>query len=172
MTEKFVCDCMCCGAAKSLRAWGYYAFWEYGIDDAEVVSMGLNQGMTVVTGDNGIMERNVITSGRLKAIYIPVGLDKWEQMEVILKALPIPRLDPRCMNCGQELKEIDKEEFKEELPPRTYAWLNEFYKCTGCSQLFWKGTHWTEISQKLDELELKYSSKKQDAERGARDAEE
>ena len=171
MTAKFVCDCMCCGAAKSLRAWGYYAFWEYGIEDAEVVSIALKEEMIVVTSDSGILERNVITSGRVKAVYIPVGLDRWEQLEVVLKTVPIPRQEPRCMNCGRELEEINKEEYKDKLPPRTYAWLDEFYKCTGCSQMFWKGTHWSEISQKLDELEGKYSNKK-NAERGARNAEE
>jgi len=147
---------MCCGAAKSLRAWGYHAFWKYGITDAEVVRLALENSMTVVTGDSGILKRNVITGGRIDAVYVPVGLDRWQQLEEVLKSVPIPRREPRCMSCGGELEEIDKEEFKKELPPRTFAWLDEFYRCTECGRFFWKGTHWAAISEKLDSLEEKY----------------
>ena len=153
---RFVCDCMCCGASKCLRAWGYYAHWEYGITDEQVVGMAVRDDLIVVTCDSGIMARNVITSGRAKAIFIPVGLDRWAQFAAVLKEVPLPRCDPRCMSCGEELERIDKEQFREELPLRTYEWLDEFWRCKACEQFFWKGTHWQDIAGKLDEVEQEY----------------
>lgn len=149
----FVCDCMCCGAAKCLRAWGYYSYWKYGITDADLVAMAIERNMTAVTGDSGIMKRNVITKGRIEAVYIPVGLDKWEQLGIIVKELHIPRLVPRCMHCGGSLTMIDKERFRDEIPPRTYRWLDTFFRCSGCGRILWQGTHWDAVSKKLDGVE-------------------
>jgi uncharacterized protein with PIN domain len=152
-SPRFICDAMCCGAAKCIRAWGYYAYWEYGINDAQVISMALKDDMVVVTGDSGILERKVVTSGRVKAVYVPVGLDRWEQFERVLKEYSLPRQEPRCMKCGGLLEMINKEDFKDELPPKTYNWLDEFYRCKDCTQFFWKGTHWTDIAENLDKIE-------------------
>lgn len=149
ITVRFICDCMCCGAAKCLRAWGYFAYWEYGIEDRTVLNMAVKNSMVIVTGDSGIFKRNLITSGRIKAVYVPVGLSRWEQFEKVLSEFSLPRMKPRCMKCGGELAGIDKEKHKEELPPRTYTWLEEFFRCRDCGRLFWKGTHWNKIEKKL-----------------------
>ena len=60
--------------------------------------------------------------------------------------------EPRCMNCGGELKRVDKETLKEKIPPKTYRWLDDYFVCRACGKLLWRGTHWERISRALREL--------------------
>jgi hypothetical protein len=151
----FACDCMCCGAARTLRAWGYCSWWRYGVEDAELIARALERELVVVTGDSGIMQRRVVSQGTVRAVFIPVGLDRWQQLECVLREIPLPRLEPRCMKCGGELRPVDKEACRQRIPPRTYAWKDEYWVCEKCGSLFWEGTHWDSIEQKLRAVEQK-----------------
>jgi uncharacterized protein with PIN domain len=47
---------------------------------------------------------------------------------------------------------VDKDSVRERIPPRTAHWLEEYFVCAGCGQLFWRGTHWQSISARLQKL--------------------
>ena len=34
------------------------------------------------------------------------------------------------------------------------VWLAEYFRCQGCGQLFWHGTHWKDIQEKLSSTSL------------------
>ena len=54
------------------------------------------------------------------------------------------------MKCGGTLEAVDKEAMRERIPPRTYRWLDEYFLCQTCGKLFWRGTHWQRIRQRLE----------------------
>jgi len=39
---------------------------------------------------------------------------------------------------------------REQIPPRTYRWQDEYFVCGRCGKLFWHGTHWLRIVSKLE----------------------
>jgi uncharacterized protein with PIN domain len=53
------------------------------------------------------------------------------------------------MDCGGELRLVDKEAVRDRIPPRTYRWLDQYYLCCHCDRLFWRGSHWRNISRRL-----------------------
>ena len=53
------------------------------------------------------------------------------------------------MTCGGALVPVPKESVVDEAPPRTYSWLETFYRCARCGKLFWEGTHWQAIQARL-----------------------
>ena len=57
--------------------------------------------------------------------------------------------EARCMTCGGELRPVEKECVRERIPPRTWRWLDEYFVCARCNQLFWHGTHWRKIGVQL-----------------------
>jgi hypothetical protein len=73
-----------------------------------------------------------------------------QQLESVLAELDLPLLSPRCMNCGGELKKVDKGAIAERIPPKTYRWRDEYFLCNSCGKLFWYGTHWNRISKGLN----------------------
>jgi uncharacterized protein with PIN domain len=47
---------------------------------------------------------------------------------------------------------IEKEKARDRIPPKTYRWLDEYFVCKRCDKLFWHGTHWQKIEQRLQTL--------------------
>jgi len=148
----FCCDAMLGGLARWLRAAGYDAAWRAGIDDTELVRQALASGRILLTADTGLMRHGAICSGRVRAVLLPPGLGKFDQLRSVLRTLGLGRREPRCMACGGRLCPIPKESARPEAPPRTYAWCEEFFRCDRCAKLFWRGTHWCRIEALLGGL--------------------
>lgn len=149
---RFLCDAGLGGLARWLRGAGYEALWRADIHDHELVREAQRDALVIVTTDSLLMERRVIRCGEVKAVWIPPVLRAAQQLVVVLEELRLPVLDSRCMECGGVLKRVDKEAVKHEIPPRTYKWLDEFWKCASCGKLFWQGTHYERIRQHLQSV--------------------
>jgi hypothetical protein len=148
----FSCDAMLGGLARWLRAAGYDASWRAGIDDTVLVREALREARVLLTSDTGIMDRGAVSTGRVRALFIPHGMTKFEQLRFVIRELGLSLLDPRCMRCGGRLKSIPKAAARPEAPPRAFAWKDEFFRCRRCAKLFWQGTHWHRIREKLAQL--------------------
>ena len=148
--KAFLCDSMLGGLARWLRAFGHYAYWVRGIDDSELVRFAVRKGLFLLTSDTGIMRRGVVRSGRLPALYVPAGQTKKAQFVFAVQSLKLKKREPLCMACAGELVRVDKEMNRSDIPPKTYLWLDEFYRCANCNKLFWKGTHWHRVDKALD----------------------
>ena len=146
----FLCDAMLGGLARWLRAWGYDAAFEYGIADDELLRRAERTGATVLSSDGPLFRRRVITSGRVRALYVPQQLGKLEQLRFVRKQLGLPRRPVRCMACGGELAELPKHEVLGEAPPLAYRHCDRFWRCLRCGKLLWRGTHWRRIQARLE----------------------
>ena len=93
-----------------------------------------------------------VSQRRLASLFVPRGLTVENQLKLVFDEYGLERGAPRCMKCGGELAKVSKDSVRDEAPPRTFRWLDDFYRCTRCRQLFWEGTHWKRIERKLDAL--------------------
>ena len=148
---RFACDAMLGGLARWLRAAGYDACWQEGIDDWDLVRLARREGLFLLTSDTGILRIGIVRDGEVPALFIPHGQSKREQLAFVLKQLNLPLREPRCMACGGRLVEVAKETCRDRLPERSFAWLDRFYECERCQRLFWQGTHWQRIAEQLQE---------------------
>ncbi len=146
---RFFCDAGLGGLARWLRAAGYEAFWEQGIDDDVLLREAKRTATTILTTDSMVMERSVLRDGIIPAFWLPPILRIQEQLALVFREFGLVVLAPRCMSCGGELRRADKESLREQIPPRTYRWLDEYFVCTRCGKLFWHGTHWARIQDQL-----------------------
>jgi uncharacterized protein with PIN domain len=80
---------------------------------------------------------------------VPLRRNPQEQLAHVLAKYDLPLRPPRCMSCGGSLVEMPKATLRERVPPRTFAWLDRFWECSGCRQIFWHGTHWRRIQEQL-----------------------
>ena len=149
---RFFCDAMLGGVARWLRAIGYDAAFEYGIDDGDLVQRASAEDRMILSSDSGLFERNVIKDGQVSALYIPQQLGRLEQLRFVVQELPLSRRDARCMACGGELTEIPKHSVTDEAPPLAYRHCDRFWRCQSCGKLLLHGTHWQKIEGKLAEL--------------------
>jgi uncharacterized protein with PIN domain len=140
------------GLARWLRAAGYDAYWRGDIGDRDLIDLAQREGRVLLTSDTGILRYGVVRDGEVAALFIPHGLGKQEQLAFVLRQLQLPVREPRCMACGGELIEVPKEQIRDRVPARTFAWVERFFICGRCHQLFWQGTHWRRIAAVLDRL--------------------
>lgn len=150
--HRFACDAMMKGLARWLRAAGYDAWWRYGVEDGELVRLARAEERIVLTQDAGLMLRAPVASGEVASLFVPRDLAVAEQLALVFRTFGLARREPRCMKCGGALRAVPKESVRGEAPPRTFLWLEEFYRCARCGQLFWKGTHWGRIAGRLDRI--------------------
>lgn len=145
------CDAGLGGLARWLRAAGCDAHWVQDIGDADLVARAQAMGAIVITTDSFLLDRRAIARREVRAIWVPPTLTKFEQLRLARAELDLPENDSRCMRCGGELLQVDKEAVKDRIPPKTYGWINEYWQCARCGQLFWHGTHWKRVTQRLRE---------------------
>jgi hypothetical protein len=148
----FWCDGGLGGLARWLRAAGYAAAWQSDIDDDQLLREARQISATILTTDSMLMERRVLRDRVLPAFWLPPTLHIAEQLALVFREFALTTRAPRCMSCGGELRRVEKETLRERIPPKTYRWLDEFFVCSRCDRLFWRGTHWMRIQQQLDRI--------------------
>lgn len=148
----FFCDAGLGGLARWLRAAGYEAEWVEGIDDDELLRRSRQLLATLLTTDSMLMERRLLRDRVIPSLWLPPTLSLSDQLALVAREFKLTPRAPRCMSCGGVLARREKEELRERIPPRTYRWLNEYFVCTRCGKLFWHGTHWLRIVQRLERL--------------------
>ncbi len=149
----FACDAMLGSLARWLRAAGYDAFWQAHVADWDLIRLAQREGRLLLTSDTGIFRIGIVRDGDLPALFIPHGLNKQQQLAFVLRRLNLPIREPRCMACGGPLMAVSKEQVRDRVPPRSFAWVEAFYQCGRCGQVFWEGTHWQRIAALLQQVD-------------------
>ncbi|HWX18780.1 MAG TPA: Mut7-C RNAse domain-containing protein [Candidatus Binatia bacterium] len=104
---------------------------------------------TILTTDSMLMERRLLRDQIIPSMWLPPTLTIPKQLALVFREFGLTLRRHRCMACGGELRPVDKEQMRERIPPRTYRWLDEYFVCSRCDKLFWHGTHWERIRQRL-----------------------
>jgi uncharacterized protein with PIN domain len=146
---RFACDAMLGGLARWLRAAGYCASFHEGIEDRALVDLARAEGRVLLSCDTDFIEYRVIRDGIVPSLFVPLRVSPERQLAHVLEQMNLPLRDPRCMACGGNLDEVSKERVRDRVPPRTFAWLEQFWECAECQQVFWKGSHWQGIEERL-----------------------
>ena len=149
MPPVFLCDAMLGGLARWLRAAGYRAEFDVHMQDGELVRRGSQEGKVILTSDSDVLDRYAVQQQIVRTVYIPRDLTPVEQLGHVLGALDLELRSPRCMECGGALEEVPKETIQEQLPPRVKQRFDAFFRCAECRKVYWRGTHWEDIREKL-----------------------
>ena len=146
---RFVCDAMLGSLARWLRAAGYDVAWQADIDDWDLIRLARREQRVLLSSDTGIFKIGSVRDGDLPGLWVPHGLTTEGQLAFVLERLALAPREPRCMACGGALVEVPKEQVRDRVPPRTFAWQEQYHQCSQCGQVFWQGTHWPGIAGRL-----------------------
>jgi uncharacterized protein with PIN domain len=151
---KFIVDQNAGKLTKLLRSMGFDAVFFDGLDDADMLAIALAENRVVLTRDTHIMKRGVVSSGRIRAILIEADKAEFQMRQVIDSLNLRHQAAPftRCMECNQILKEREKEEIKDRVPPYVYKTQDKYMECPDCHRIYWRGTHWQAMIKRLEKL--------------------
>ena len=140
--------------AKWLRMMGFDSLFFSGDDDSQMVRQALAEDRVLLTRDTGIMKRRVVTSGRLKAVLME-SEEPEQQMQQLVSAIDIKSQSQPftiCLECNQPLVERSPAEVKNRVPPYVYKTQTQYMECPECHRIYWRGTHWKAMLNKLHRI--------------------
>jgi hypothetical protein len=144
---QFVADVHLGKLARHLRLIGLDTTYRPDADDAELADAARCEGRILLTRDQGLLKRRVVTHG----CFIRATRPHDQLVEVLRQFGPLT-LAPfsRCLRCNTELREIRKQAVDSALQPQTRQHYNQFKVCAGCGRIYWKGSHWKRLVHAID----------------------
>ncbi len=145
---KFIVDHMLGSLARWLRMMGYDTVYDKSLDDPATAKLAQAEGRTLLTRDKALSESPggflldaTDLDGQLKAIAAKFELRFHDNLI-------------RCSTCNGELVVLPKEEAKGKVPDGAHAANEKFWRCSKCGKIYWKGSHWLGINERLRKLGL------------------
>ena len=147
---RFVADAHLGGLAHRLRLLGFDTLYDNGFRDEEVERLARVEQRIVLTRDRQLLKRRGITHG----CYVR-ALRPEEQLREVFDRLDLARAArpfTRCLRCNGMLRAVDRERVAAALPPTVAERYPRFAVCDGCARVFWEGSHWRRMRDRVDAL--------------------
>lgn len=144
MTD-FLVDRMLGKTAKWLRLMGVDAKYAPEGPDKEILEIAENEGRVMITRDKEMADNDGVFLVPKKPAnkIIPLILEKYD---VDIKPMS------RCSKCNSAVEEVERAEVEGSVPKGVLAWCNDYWRCTGCGKVYWKGTHWDRIMDEIYDM--------------------
>jgi uncharacterized protein with PIN domain len=143
----FILDVHLGKLARMLRMLGFDVLYRNNYRDSEIIELALREKRIILTRDRRLLHAKVIDHGYWVRATNP---DK-QLVEVIQRFDLGSQIKPfhRCLVCNGEIVEVDKGDVLERLEPKTIRYYDRFYICTSCSKVYWQGSHYERMREKL-----------------------
>jgi len=150
---KFIADHMLGRLARWLRILGYDTLFAadsaagagQALDDAVIARLAQAEDRWLLTRDRQLLRRRGLRGLLIEAENVEA------QLAQVVRAcgLTSQRLFTRCLVCNALLEEIAKSAVAGLVPPYVYRTQAQFRRCPACGRIYWRGTHWRAMSEKL-----------------------
>ena len=143
----FLCDGMLGKLARYLRLLGYDTIYFNTPSRKEFIEKARVEERVILSK---CIRLNEVKRAKVFIIHAESIV---EQLKEVIKGL---RLKPddgaffsRCSFCNLPLKKVEKERIKEKVPLSIYSTMAEFTVCDNCQRVFWQGSHWQRMKERL-----------------------
>jgi uncharacterized protein with PIN domain len=145
---QFAADEMLGSLARWLRLMGYDTLYAKDVEDTALLEIARSEGRVLLTRDKELSERT--GDGGL---YVESDdLDMQLRQVSLMYCLESDPDRARCTLCNGELRAITKEEAQGRVPEGALENNAIFYTCSGCGKYYWRGSHWKNITKRLEEI--------------------
>jgi uncharacterized protein with PIN domain len=133
--------------AKWLRFMGYDTAYPAPLGDTELLALAEREDRILLTRDKELAGRS--------AHVIRVRSDNLEeQVREVASALQLKLVDPlsRCSLCNAILVPVPLEAVGNYVPEGVRTRHQEFWQCPSCHRVYWQGSHWDKMVERLNRL--------------------
>jgi len=138
LSPRFVADVMLGRLARWLRLLGYDVVYEHLADDL-LIELLKREDRILLSRDRALVE----AVGEEQAYFVRNQRVNRQVAEVV-RRFDLNTEDflfTRCTLCNTLVVPTALEDVREEVPPYVAATQREFWRCPGCGQIYWKGSH-------------------------------
>ena len=148
---KFITDGMLGKLSRWLRMLGHDVNYFCSAEDKKLIEIAKKEKRILLTRDKELIQR--ATGLGVESVLVE-ATEEADKLAFLAKRfgfkLEIDLKRSRCPKCNAELKAAAKEMVAEEIPEATSRYYSEFWKCMGCSKVYWQGAHWKRIEKTLE----------------------
>lgn len=146
---KLLCDHMLGTLAKWLRIMGYDTAYPGALSDSEILRLADVEDRVLLTRDKELASRRT-------GIVRVRSDDLNEQIREVASALRLRIVDPlsRCSVCNAVLVPAPESSVEDRVPEGVRNRHHEFWRCPSCGRVYWQGTHWNKMVERLNDLHL------------------
>ena len=155
-TSTFVADGHLGRLARNLRLLGFDVAYDPYANDQQLLRIMERENRALLTRDRRLLMHAVV-----KTAYYPRSQNAEEQtVEVIRRFNLLDSIAPfrRCIRCNGPLESVSKAEIVERLEPLTNIYYERFQRCTKCGQIYWPGSHFSKLQERLEQIRLHSNS--------------
>lgn len=148
---KFITDCMLGKLTRWLRILGNNTKYSSKLEDSQLIVITKKDRRKLLTRDLELYQQ-AIAQG-VNAFYVDgnTAAEKLAQIAHKFKIqLDVEMKKSRCPRCNERIKSITKDHAVGKVEKSTVLFHNEFWECPKCSQIYWKGAHWRNITKTLE----------------------
>jgi hypothetical protein len=131
--------------ARWLRIGGIDVEYQRDTEDEEIIKQVKESERILISRDVVLIQR--AKKNHVEAFLLPTMKDV-EALKLLKKVyhLELDAEKSRCPKCNGILQNIESEKVKTHVPEGTWRNTIEFWECTKCSSIYWRGSHWSNIS--------------------------
>ncbi|HYS74282.1 MAG TPA: Mut7-C RNAse domain-containing protein [Thermoplasmata archaeon] len=146
---KLLCDHMLGSLARWLRFMGYDTAYPEPGPDRTLIERARAEDRILLTRDKEL-------AGRVPGTVAVRSDVLEEQIREVASSLSLRLVDPlsRCSLCNERLVQVPIEEVDGLVPEGVRSRHREFWKCPACRRVYWQGSHWDKMVERLDHLDL------------------
>jgi len=153
----FLVDAMLGNMAKKLRLLGFDSEYVSDIDDSKLIEKAQNEKRTIISRDRNLIDR--AKKNEISSVYITTENEIEQFLEILetthLQFDKISGDSARCTKCNSLTSQINKLEIKNNIPEGVLEYHDKFWKCDGCDQIYWEGTHIKNLQEFVQKIKLK-----------------
>ncbi len=152
---KFILDVHLRKLARRMRLLGFDTDYEDQRDDDLLAGISEKENRILLTCDRQLLMRRIVTRG-----IIIRSRDPEEQIIEVIQRLQLQNfITPftRCIECNGLITKIAPgspafDKIKNLIPSAVLEWRHEYFRCSSCGRVYWKGTHYERLMERIDRI--------------------
>jgi uncharacterized protein len=147
---RFIADAHLGGLAQILRLAGFDTRYDNNFPDEEIERLAEQESRIVLTRDRELLKRRTL----LRGCYVR-ALQPDEQFREVATRLDLAshvRAFRLCLMCNAPLRRARIDELDARVPDGVRERHTRFVTCDVCHRVFWEGSHWKRMRERIDSL--------------------
>jgi uncharacterized protein len=146
--NKFIADVHLGKLARILRLLGFDTVYKNSYNLTELISISVEQNRILLSRNAALRRKD-----ELKC-FVLTDEDPLEQARQVVRHFHLQSFHPfsRCIACNGILEAVDKAAIEVRLQPNTKNYFNEFWQCSQCRRVYWKGSHYERMLKTVKKI--------------------
>ncbi len=149
---KFLADGMLGKLTRWLRMLGCDVKYYNDLEDEELIKIAKEENRVLLTRDVQLYKRAITEYAQVYLVKCSTETERLTEVAQQFNLnLEIDVNNSRCPKCNAKLESVSKDKVIDKVPKATLRFFNDYWFCSDCGQVYWQGSHWQKIKQKLNE---------------------